>query len=189
MFKKILVALDLSQMQEPVFWKALSLAQTNHAQLRVIHVLSQGEEECPVQPDFAMLGYFQPMNDSAVEAYHRCLHNVERKGLELLKTCAHTAASLGIPTQFDQPKGETGPVICRQAREWTADLIVLGRRGRSGLSELFLGSISSYVLHHAPCSVLTVHRDAQLDPELQDLGMRGVSLPTQAVSAAKDRVE
>ncbi len=178
MFKKILVALDLSQMQEPVFAKALSLAKSNHAQLMVIHVLSPGEEQCPTQPDFAMLGYFQPMNDSAVDAYHRCLRNVERKGLELLKNCTHTAATLGIPTQFDQPKGETGPAICRRAREWTADLIILGRRGRSGLSEMFLGSISSYVLHHAPCSVLTVHRDAQLDQEFQELGMQGVSLPT-----------
>ncbi len=37
-----------------------------------------------------------------------------------------------------------------------ADLIVVGRRGRSGLSELILGSASNYVLHHAPCSVLTL---------------------------------
>lgn len=177
MFKKILVALDLSQMRESVFAKALSMAKTHRAQLMVIHVLSPGEEECPVQPDFAMLGYFQPMNDSAVDAYHRCLQEVQRKGIDLLKVCAHTAGRLGIPTQFDQPKGETGPVICRRAREWQADLIVVGRRGRSGLSEMFLGSISSYVLHHAPCSVLAVHRDAELAQELKGLGLEEMSLP------------
>jgi nucleotide-binding universal stress UspA family protein len=32
----------------------------------------------------------------------------------------------------------------------------MGRRGRTGLSELFLGSVSNYVTHHAPCSVLTL---------------------------------
>ncbi len=176
MFKKILVALDLSQMRESVFAKALSMAKTHRAQLMVIHVLSPGEEECPVQPDFAMLGYFQPMNDSAVDAYHRCLQEVHRKGFNLLKICAHTASSLGIPTQFNQPQGETGPAICKQAREWQADLIVIGRRGRSGLSEMFLGSISSYVLHHAPCSVLTVHRDTELSEELKGLGLEEISL-------------
>ncbi|MGQ9872468.1 universal stress protein [Leptodesmis sp.] len=37
-----------------------------------------------------------------------------------------------------------------------ADLILIGNRGHTGLKELFLGSASNYVLHHAPCSVLTV---------------------------------
>ncbi|MDB9482953.1 universal stress protein, partial [Dolichospermum circinale CS-537/05] len=36
-------------------------------------------------------------------------------------------------------------------------LIMMGRRGRSGLAEFFLGSQSNYVLHHAPCSVQIVH--------------------------------
>ncbi|MCZ8054719.1 MAG: universal stress protein, partial [Microcystis sp. LE19-12.2C] len=51
--------------------------------------------------------------------------------------------------------------ICKVAREENIDLIVIGRRGRSGLGELFLGSVSNYVLHHAPCSVLIVqhHQD------------------------------
>ncbi|MEO0350033.1 MAG: universal stress protein, partial [Cyanobacteria bacterium P01_A01_bin.15] len=40
--------------------------------------------------------------------------------------------------------------------QWNADLIMMGRRGRSGFSELLLGSVSNYVMHHAPCSVLTV---------------------------------
>ena len=36
------------------------------------------------------------------------------------------------------------------------DVIVMGHRGISGLQEFFLGSVSNYVLHHAPCSVLIV---------------------------------
>lgn len=176
MFKKILVALDLSEMREKVFAKALSLAKSNHAQLMVIHVLCPGEEECPIQPDFAMLGYFQPMNDSAVDAYQRCLQDVERKGLHLLKTCAHMAATIGIPAEFDQPKGDTGALICKRSWDWGADLIVLGRRGRSGLSEMLLGSVSSYVLHHAPCSVLTVHKNAEMLQELEELGMQTMGL-------------
>jgi len=39
-------------------------------------------------------------------------------------------------------------------------LVVVGRRGHSGLSELFLGSVSNYVLHRAPCSVLTIQGEA-----------------------------
>jgi hypothetical protein len=54
-----------------------------------------------------------------------------------------------------------GPTICKLAHDWPADLIVLGNRGRSGMAELLLGSVSNYVLHHAACSVLVVKTIAQ----------------------------
>jgi glycosyltransferase involved in cell wall biosynthesis len=39
---------------------------------------------------------------------------------------------------------------------WDADLVVMGRRGLSGIKEMFLGSVSNYIIHHVPCSVLIV---------------------------------
>ncbi|MFM7578374.1 MAG: universal stress protein, partial [Microcystaceae cyanobacterium] len=36
------------------------------------------------------------------------------------------------------------------------DVIVVGHRGRWGLSEILLGSVSNYVFHHAHCPVLVV---------------------------------
>ncbi len=44
MFKKILVALDSSNMSQIVFERALHLAKTNQASLMLLHVLS-GEDE------------------------------------------------------------------------------------------------------------------------------------------------
>jgi nucleotide-binding universal stress UspA family protein len=52
--------------------------------------------------------------------------------------------------------GDPGQVICEVAKSWDADLILMGRNRKSGISELFLGSSSNYVLHHAVCSVLVV---------------------------------
>ncbi|NEO65320.1 MAG: universal stress protein, partial [Moorea sp. SIO4G2] len=45
-------------------------------------------------------------------------------------------------------------------------LIVLGRRGLGGLKEMVLGSVSNYVVHHAPCSVLVVQGVATPSLEL-----------------------
>jgi len=40
-----------------------------------------------------------------------------------------------------------------QAKDWRADLIVLGSHGRSGIKRWILGSVAEAVVRHAPCSV------------------------------------
>ncbi|MEM9908892.1 MAG: universal stress protein, partial [Cyanobacteria bacterium P01_D01_bin.44] len=63
-------------------------------------------------------------------------------------------------------------LICDLAHSWNADVIVLGSRGHRGLRELFLGSISNYVTHHAPCSVWVVRpdRSARSQPSARQSG-------------------
>lgn len=55
----------------------------------------------------------------------------------------------------------SGPVVetlidC--AKEYSADLIVMGSEGRTGVSRLLLGSVAEGVLRNAPCSVQIVRR-------------------------------
>ncbi|MEM7592653.1 MAG: universal stress protein, partial [Cyanobacteria bacterium P01_A01_bin.83] len=54
--------------------------------------------------------------------------------------------------------GQPAQQICESAKEWQADLIVIGSHGRKGLNELIVGSVSNYVSHHVPCAVLLVHQ-------------------------------
>nr|MDJ0648519.1 universal stress protein [Xenococcaceae cyanobacterium MO_188.B19] len=82
--------------------------------------------------------------------------NYESECLEQLKAYVTEAINMGVNAQFRQISGSIGRTICQIAGTWQADLIVIGNRGRTGLKELFLGSVSNYVLHHAPCSVLTL---------------------------------
>lgn len=48
--------------------------------------------------------------------------------------------------------------IIERAKEWNADLIVVGSHGRGFWGRL-LGSVSDGVVHHAPCSVLVVRKE------------------------------
>ena len=48
-------------------------------------------------------------------------------------------------------------MIVQEAEESGADLIVVGTRGLNAAKRLVLGSVSTNVVHHAPCDVLVVH--------------------------------
>ena len=52
---------------------------------------------------------------------------------------------------------EGGPeaVILEAARERSADLIVMGTHGRTGLAHVFLGSVAERVVREADCPVVT----------------------------------
>jgi nucleotide-binding universal stress UspA family protein len=59
----------------------------------------------------------------------------------------------GLQTQRSIRSGGAGPQIVEEAREWMADLVVVGSHGRTGLRRLFMGSVAEHVVRHAPCSV------------------------------------
>lgn len=160
MFKRILVALDGSKMGEAVFAQGVALAKAMDSRLMLLHVLSPFDEDYP-NPVFPGADSTYPsIHTEAVKQYMQQWEAYEREGLEMLRSRGAEATSVGVVTDFTQNTGDPSRVICDMARNWDADLIILGRRGRTGLSELILGSVSNYVVHHAPCSVLTVQGQA-----------------------------
>ena len=63
----------------------------------------------------------------------------------------------GLSAEAVVQDGQPGPAIVQEAREWGANLIVIGTRGHTGIVRLLEGSVSRYVLDHAPCPVEVVH--------------------------------
>jgi nucleotide-binding universal stress UspA family protein len=59
----------------------------------------------------------------------------------------------GFKTESSVRRGHARTTIVETAAKWNARLIVLGSHGRKGLARLLLGSVSEYVVRHAPCSV------------------------------------
>ncbi len=52
--------------------------------------------------------------------------------------------------------GEPAAALLALAQQETADLIIVGARGRTRMQRLLLGSVSQKVMMHAACAVLTV---------------------------------
>lgn len=157
MFTKLLVAIDHSALTTTVFETALGLAKTASAELMLVHVLSSDEDGSPLPiPPNADTIYWAPGSELNLEMWRQQWETYATEHLKTLQALAATARNAGITVEFQQLPDIPGRAICRLAQTWGADLIVIGNRGRSGLQELLLGSVSNYVLHHAPCSVLTV---------------------------------
>jgi len=62
----------------------------------------------------------------------------------------------GIEGVYVEGTGHPADVLVEEAEESGADLIVVGTRGLNAAKRLLMGSVSSTVVHHAPCDVLVV---------------------------------
>lgn len=163
MYSKILVAVDNSAASEAVFRQALQLGQAMQAKLLLVHGLSSDEDGSPMPiPPEAEGPYWGPSIGTEVDfdLWRETWERYESEGLERLQRFAAIANEANVLTEFRQVAGNPGKVICQLAQQWGADLIVMGHRGRSGLTELMLGSVSNYVMHRAPCSVLVLKTTA-----------------------------
>ncbi len=151
-FHKILVALDPSKTGQAIFDQALDLAKHENSELYLASYL-QWTPRPPLDAvsDFSAMPHFD-IAALDIETLQIELQRV-RTTLTQYQT---TAQQAGVKAVLQCDIADPATTICQKAKDWTIDLILLGRRGRTGLSELMMGSISNYVVHHAPCSVLVI---------------------------------
>jgi nucleotide-binding universal stress UspA family protein len=164
-FHKILAAIDHSPLSQAVFEQALDLAMSNQAQLLLFHCLTA--DFVSTSPPFAgELGLSPQLVSQAYQSQYVRFEEQLHHSRLLLSQYRQLATAKGVPTECDYRTIEPGQGLCQAALNWNADLIVLGRRGRKGLTEVLLGSVSNYVLHHAPCAVLVIQAE-QSAPEVR----------------------
>lgn len=153
MINKILVAVDRSESNKFVFDSAVSLAKVTGANLMLLHILCEDEEDYPLLSSYA---YYPSLDEENNDSNREKLSEYEQWGLSFLESLAQKAKEAGVDTEYTQLTGYPGQTICEIANSWSSDLIVVGSRGLKGFKEMFLGSVSNYVTHHAHCSVLIV---------------------------------
>lgn len=158
MFSKILVALDQGNTCAPLFKEAVTLAQATDAALMLLSVIAlEGEDGLTIPASSGLFYYSLNASETIWDVYQKHFREYEAQSLERLRNFCAEAISLGLQAEFTQSFGSPERVICDLARTWEADLIMVGSHQRTGLSELVMGSVSNYVMHHTPCSVLVTH--------------------------------
>jgi nucleotide-binding universal stress UspA family protein len=166
MIRKILVALDRSELSSQVLKQAVDLAKATQASLMLLYVLAPFEKGYSSATYPGLNGAFFGGSVEAMKLYLDQWKILEQESLEWLRSQEAEAKKAGVETEFTYSVGDPGHIICTLAKTWEADLIFVGRRGLSGLSQLFLGSVSNYVLHRTPCSVLVVQEQNLPQDEL-----------------------
>lgn len=67
-----------------------------------------------------------------------------------------TLVDKGLEPTLVEGHGDPAEVIVEAAKSGGADLVIVGTRGRNAVQRTLLGSVSSKVVHDAPCDVLVV---------------------------------
>jgi len=140
--RRILCATDLSAASEPAWEEAERLAALLKAELRLLHVV-------PVVP-VPLEGYFPP------DLYQEVMEGGEREARERLERLLGDRGDRSLAVTPRIERGAPAARILAVAAEESADLLVLGTHGRTGLDRLVLGSVVDRVTRTAPCPVVTV---------------------------------
>ncbi|MEJ7931165.1 universal stress protein [Ramlibacter sp. AN1015] len=143
MFQRILVPVDGSAPSMHALTVAIGMARAFAGRLRLVHVLE----------DAAYLAGYDPTGAAAGELFRA----TRDSGTRILAEALETARRAGVDadTVFVDQLGERLPEsVAKAAREWPADLVVVGTHGRRGLSRLMLGSGAEDIIRQAPVPVL-----------------------------------
>ncbi len=142
-FRNILVAIDFSEASQRALSVALALSEARDAHLSAVHVVRSDWRyemlESPPELDLERSDEQQRLN-----AFINELCPDKRIDATLIKS-GHVAQAL----------------VSASSRS-AADLLIIGTRGRGGLSKLALGSVAEELLRIAPCPVLTVGPEAEI---------------------------
>jgi nucleotide-binding universal stress UspA family protein len=91
------------------------------------------------------------------------IQSLREDGEQLVSRAKTLAAAHGIEAEgvvVETLGQRVADRILSEARDWQADLIVMGTHGRRGFRHLVLGSDAEAVLHDAPAPVLLVRAAA-----------------------------
>jgi len=76
---------------------------------------------------------------------------------ELVQATVERLTRAGYTASGSVREGDAADQLIKAVEATGSELIVVGTRGRTGLTRLVLGSVARKVVMHAPCSVLVVH--------------------------------
>jgi len=137
--RRILIATDFSDASRNALRYAAAIARNHGARLYVVHVVSS-------------VGYRMAGVDVEIYAAELAAHELK----ELWSKLGGSDQPSPVELEWIVRRGEVCDQLEDLIRKETIDLVVVGTRGRTGLSKLVLGSVAEEIFRKVSCPVLTV---------------------------------
>jgi len=136
MYKNIILAYDGSKFSNKALQEAINIAKSSAGSLvilSIVDITDEFESEAPGLTD-----------------------KMTERLLKLAQMALGKAVAAKVKAKVEVHVGDAYEMIVDIAKKKKADIIVMGSHGRTGLTRLLMGSVTSRVIGHAPCSVLVV---------------------------------
>jgi nucleotide-binding universal stress UspA family protein len=148
---KVLLAVDGSKASQAA---VRAVAERPWPEGTIVRVLSVAHLIPPTTPFF---------NEVAVN-YEQLVIEFLDAATEIATRAADELEASGLQVESAIRQGDPRVAIVDEARDWSADLVIVGSHGRSGIERWLMGSVAEHVVRHAPCSVEVVRPPAEGHP-------------------------
>ena len=149
MYKKILVAVDGTATSVRGLDEAIRVAKATGGTLMLVHVV----DDLLIGADYVPAVYYEPL-----------VVSLRDSGAKVLAQAMAIVRHAEVPCEqklLETLGGRAADAIVNAAKEWSAELIVVGTHGRRGFKRLAMGSDAEMVLRLSPVPVLVVRDKAE----------------------------
>ena len=140
LFSRILVPVDGSKFSLQAVRLATRLARHCDSNLLLLHVL-----------DATVVEQLQRFSD---KSHDEVRANMEKSAKGFLKDMSMEVSEWDIAVEIIFREGTPHEVILTEADNWGADLIVMGKLGKHGVSRILLGSVAERVIEFTSLPVM-----------------------------------
>jgi nucleotide-binding universal stress UspA family protein len=148
--KRVLLATDGSAYSEAAARSVAARPWPKGTEFKIVSIIDQ------------MLPAMDPWYASG-ELIARMLDENKKQCEEAVRSAHNIVSGAGLAAATSVLSGTPKWQIIDDAKDWNADLIVLGSHGRRGLTSVLLGSVSEAVATNASCSVEVIRSREVLD--------------------------
>jgi nucleotide-binding universal stress UspA family protein len=153
-FSKILVALDGSKESMKSADLAISIAVRNNAELTALHVFYS-------LLGYAYASYLSKLEDSpSIDAVLKAAENEAGQWFSTIANKIPVDKGKRYCVRFKSKVITSSTSVPSAITEYASkngiNLVVIGKKGRTGITEKLLGSVAREVIKNSPCPVLVV---------------------------------
>ena len=148
MYQRIFVPVDGGAVSRLSLDEAIALARFTKGRIHLMHVV----DDLPIVTEGG---------DAFITAGPDIIELADEGGKQILAAAQTSVQQAGVECDVKMRRTTKGKIyeqILQEAKEWNADLIVLGSHGRTGAERLLLGSDAEQVARHTDVPVLLIRQ-------------------------------